>query len=192
MKEKKETKQAVTIGVLLALIVILSAIIVGLSIALMKSKKQESISAKQQGEQLQQVSSTTPIQPKANTDKDSKANTKVDTKVDKNKDLVKQLAQKELYEYDLLLLEDGTQVKPTTVTITDITIFEGEKLTEALNRFTDSEKENIEQIGTISFSSTYPEEYNGKGSKAGSSSPLRYFILSKINGEYKIELVTGL
>lgn len=107
------------------------------------------------------------------------------------KDLVYRLAIKKLYEYDLLYLNDGTKIKPNNVTITDISIMEGKDLAEALNMFSESEKKNIELIGSINYTSTYPEEYNGKGSKAGSNPP-NFFIVTKENEEYKIEIATGL
>ena len=62
MKEQSERKQAVTMGVLFGLIVLLTAIIVGLSIALMKTKKEESIekqhSAQEQETQQQETTQT--------------------------------------------------------------------------------------------------------------------------------------
>ena len=106
-------------------------------------------------------------------------------------ELVYKLAMEELYEYDLLYLDDGTKIKPNSITITDISIMEGEEFTEALNKFSESEKKNIELLGSIDYTLTYPDEYEGKGSRAGSKPP-HYFIVSKLNGEYKIEIATGL
>ncbi len=126
------------------------------------------------------------------TKKETEEKVQEQEKLETNKfDLVYKLALEELYEYDLLYLDDGTKIKPNSITITDISIMEGEKLTETLNRFSESERKNIELIGTIDYTLTYPSEYNGKGSRAGSEPP-HYFIVSKLNGEYKIEIATGL
>ena len=78
MKEQSERKQAVTMGVLFGLIVLLIAIIVGLSIALMKTKREENIKKQHLAqEQETQQQETTQTQDTTKTSQTRKSDSKV-------------------------------------------------------------------------------------------------------------------